>query len=86
MSVWLCQLFDSGLLQFWSQWDFRLRDWQYKMESEKQASNLPTKASMTGNISVIFILGTGLLFGLALPAFLFELTYSQFKIYKNYIH
>lgn len=86
LSVWLYRLMDSGLLQFWSKWDFLLRDWQFKVESGKQSSNQPFQISMRSNISVLFLLGAGLLFGLAAPAFIIECAYCRLKIYKRFLN
>lgn len=61
-----------GFSQFWTTWDFRLRDWSFKVMSAKRSMNREDTMSMFSNISAVFILLAVLLIFIAAPTFIVE--------------
>lgn len=72
-------LADSGLIQFWSRWDLRLRKWHYNLFTAKQSSNQPRRISTKGNFSVVFMLKFGLLLLMTPPFFVLEVVLAKYK-------
>lgn len=78
LSVWQIRVVDSGLLKFWTDWDFHMRGWRYVQGFEEQTKAGPTRMTMNTNISVVFMLASGLLFTFAVPVFIAELAWGYY--------